>query len=108
MPLASFLLERGQVDEGLSRPGRCTDCVLVEACGLDTLLEAGHQSLADKGFLMHAHCTNVLVVSLSLPERNAKGTWAWERQAASKRIALEITVHTRSALFAMVQCIERC
>ena len=59
MPLASFLLEPGQVDEGLSRPGRCTDHVLVEACGLDKLLEAGHQSLADKGFLMHAHCTAV-------------------------------------------------
>ena len=59
VPLASFVLEPGQDDEALSRPGRCTDHVLVEACGLDTLLEAGHQSLADKGFLLHACCTAV-------------------------------------------------
>ena len=55
VPMASFLLEPGLDDEGFSQVGPCADPALVEACGLDKLLEEGFQSLANKGFLMHSH-----------------------------------------------------
>ena len=102
MPLASFLLERGQVDEGLSRPGRCTEHVLVEACGLDTLLEAGYQSLADKGFLMHAYCTAV-GHELTTPWKKCKGHLGLG-EAGSKQQDLvgNFSMHVERA-FAMVQ-----
>ena len=102
MPLASFLLEPGQVDEGFSRPGRCAEHVLVEACGLDTLLEAGHQSLADKGFLMHAHCTAV-GHELITPWKKRKGHLG-SGEAGSKQQdrVRNCSVHVERA-FAMVQ-----
>ena len=101
-PLASFLLEPGQVDEGLSRPGRCTDHVLVEACGLDAMLEAGYQSLADKGFLMRAYCTAV-GHELITPWKKRKGHLGLGEAGSKQQDRVgNCSIHVERA-FAMVQ-----